>query len=286
MSKEPICFLNGALLPLSEAAVSVDDGGLLYGDGLFETIRIYAARPFLPDLHWPRLLEGADFLEIPAPDLRELNAAVKQVIRANAVNEGVLRLTLTGGAGRRALWPRPAAVQPTLLITVRDIVPYPDHRYSQGSRAVLAGFPRNEHSPLVKIKSLNFMENMLGKREAFRRGCDECLFVNTRGQLTEGATSNLFLFNGKRLLTPAIRCGLLPGITRGVVLKLAREQLGLAVEESVLYRADLEQAEEAFLTASIMEIMPLVEVDGQKIGAGLPGPLSRSLLAEYRARTR
>jgi len=286
MSKEPICYLNGTLLPRSAAAVTFDDGGLLYGDGLFETIRIYAARPFLPDQHWQRLREGAAFLDIPAPALWELNAAVEQVIRANAVNEGLLRLTLTGGAGRRALWPRPAAGKPTLLVTVRDTVPYPDHLYSLGSRATFAGFPRNELSPLVKIKSLNFMENMLGKREALKQGCDESLFFNTRGDLAEGATSNLFVFDGKRLRTPSIRCGLLPGITRGVVLKLAREQLGLAVEESVLRRADLDQAEEAFLTASIMEIMPLVEVDGQKIGAGSPGPLSRSLLAEYRAQTR
>lgn len=283
--KDQICYLNGMLLPLSEAVVSADDGGLLYGDGLFETMRIYAARPLLLERHLQRLQEGAAFLNIPLPGLWELTAAVKQVIRANAVQEGSLRLTLTGGKGRRALWPRPQKEKPTLLITVRNTIPYPDHLYRRGCKAVLVGFPRNEASPLVKIKSLNFMENMLGKREAARQGSDEGLFLNTRGELTEGTTSNLFLFDGKTLLTPAIRCGLLPGITRGAVLRLAQEKMGIPAEERVLRSEDFEQAEETFLTASIMEIMPLVEVDGQKIGTGTPGSLSRSLLAEYRRRT-
>jgi branched-subunit amino acid aminotransferase/4-amino-4-deoxychorismate lyase len=280
----PICYLNGVLLPLSGAAVSADDGGLLYGDGLFETMRIYAARPFLLERHLQRLQEGAAFLDIPLPGLRELTAAVEQVIRANAVQEGSLRITLTGGAGRYALWPRSLKEGPTILITVRDTVPYPDHLYSRGCRAGLVGFPRNEASPLVKIKSLNFLENILGKREAARQGVDEGLFLNTRDELTEGAASNLFLFDGKTLMTPSALCGLLPGTTRGAVLHLARETMGVPVEERVLYREDLEQAAEAFLTASIMEIMPLIEVAGRKIGAGAPGPLSQALLVEYRRR--
>ncbi len=283
--KDQICYLNGKLLPHSKAVVSADDGGLLYGDGLFETMRIYATRPLFLERHLERLREGAAFLDLPLPGIGELTAAVKEVIRANVVEKGSLRLTLTGGKGQRALWPRPPTEEPTLLITVRNTVPYPDHLYRRGGKAVLVSFPRNEASPLVKIKSLNFMENMLAKREAVRQGSDEGLFLNTRGELTEGATSNLFLFDGKALRTPATRCGLLPGITRDAVLSLARETMGISAEEQVLRLTDLEQAEEAFLTASIMEIMPLVEVDGQKIGAGKPGPLSLSLLSEYRGRT-
>ncbi len=283
--KEEICYLNGKLLPLSQAAVPAADGGLLYGDGLFETMRLYAGRAFLLERHLQRLQEGAAFLDIPLPGLSELTAAVEQVTSANCVQEGSLRLTLTGGAGRRALWPRDHKVEPTLLITVRDTVAYPEHLYHRGCRAVLVGFPRNEASPLVNFKSLNFLENMLGKREAASKGCDEGLFLNTRGELAEGAASNLFLFDGETLRTPPTRCGLLPGITRSAVLRLARETMGIPVEERVLYREDLAQAKEALLTASIMEIMPLVEVEGQKIGAGVPGPFFRSLLAEYRKQT-
>jgi len=284
--KDQLCYLNGVLLPLSRVSVSAGDGGLLYGDGLFETIRIYNARPFLLEQHLQRLQESATFLQIPLPGRKELSDAVEQVIRANSVAEGSLRLTVTGGSGRHALWPRLPEGEPTLLITTRETVPYQENLYRRGCRAMLVGFPRHEASPLVKMKSLNFMENMLGKREAVQKGCDEGLFLNTRGELTEGATSNLFLLTGRKLRTPAICCGLLPGITRSAVIQLARETLGLVVEEQVIKCTDLEQAEEAFLTSSIMELMPLVELEGQKIGTGKPGPLSHSLLAEYRRLTR
>ncbi|HSW35334.1 MAG TPA: aminotransferase class IV [Candidatus Limnocylindrales bacterium] len=280
--KDLVCSLNGVLLPFSEAALSVDDGGLLYGDGLFETLRIYGNRPFSLAQHLQRLETGAAFLEIPLPDRRELISAVEQVIRANNVQEGSMRITLTGGRGRNLLWPRLSEQGGTILITIRHSVPYPDHLYSRGSRAVLVSFPRNEASPLTKIKSLNFLENILGKREAVQQGVDEGIFINTKGELCEGTTSNIFLYDGKTLMTPLISCGILPGITRSAVLQLTRETTGIPVEERVLYPEDLEKAEEVFLTASIMEIMPLVEVEGKKISNGVPGPLSKMLLMNYR----
>lgn len=277
-----ICYLNGKLLSQAEAKVSAADGGLLYADGLFETIRLYGSSPYLLEQHLQRLKAGAKYLGIPLDSLEELSAAVEQVIEANSVSEGSLRITLTGGRNRSALWPRPEQEKPTLLITVKKTVPYAGHIYQNGYRAVLVSFPRNEFSPLVKLKSLDFTEYMLGKREALQNNCDEGIFLNTKGELTEGATSNLFIFDGKTLQTPAIDCGLLPGITRAETLRLARDKLGIPVDERVLYRKDLEQAEEAFLTASIMEIMPLVEVNGQKISAGVPGSFTRSILELYR----
>lgn len=282
---ELICYFNGKLLPLSEAAVSADDGGLLYGDGIFETMRIYKTRPFQLEAHLKRLQEGAVYLDLPFPGINDLQTAIGDVIRANAVEEGSLRLSLTGGKCRRSLWPRPQQQEPTVLITVRDGIPYPEHLYKQGCNAVTVSFPRNEASPLVRIKSLNYMENMLGKREALQQDCSEGIFLNTKGEITEGTISNLILFNGKTLLTPAASCGLLPGITRSTVLSMVRESLGIPAEERVLYQKDLMQAEEAFLTASIMEIMPLVKVDGQKIGTGKPGVVFKKLQKEYRRLT-
>jgi len=280
--KQEICFLNGNLLPLSEAKVAADDGGLLYGDGIFETMRIYRGRPFQLKEHLQRLQEGAAFLALPAPDLSALHSSVERVIAANDLAEGSMRLSLTGGINRRSLWPRSLNTEATILITARETTAYPEQLYLQGSRAVVVSFPRNEASPLVRIKSLNYLENMLGKKEALQQGCQEGIFLNTRGELTEGTTSNLFLFDGETLLTPPVSCGLLPGITRNTVLDLARKTLGLPVKEAVLYRKDLELAGEAFLTASIMEIMPLVSVNDKNIADGNPGPVSLALLAEYR----
>jgi branched-chain amino acid aminotransferase len=280
-----LCYLNGQLLSHTEAKVSVADGGLLYGDGLFETMRIYAGRPYLLKQHLQRLKTGAAYLEIPLEDTGKINTAVEQVIEANAVTEGSLRLTLTGGGRRVVLWPRTPQIKPTLLITVKKTVPYPEHLYHSGYRAVLVSFPRNESSPLAKIKSLNFTEYMLGKREALRNDCDEGIFLNTKGELTEGTTSNLFIYDGKTLMTPEADCGLLPGISRAETLRLAREKLAVPVAEKILYRKDLEQAVEAFLTASIIELMPLIGVNGKNIGAGVPGPLTTALLSVYRQQT-
>ncbi len=283
--KQEICFLNSNLLPLAEAKVAADDGGLLYGDGIFETMRVYRGRVFQLKEHLQRLQEGAALLALPTPDLSELNTSVEKVIDANNLAEGSMRLSLTGGKHRRSLWPRPQKTEATILITVGKTTAYPEQLYLRGSRAVVISFPRNEASPLVRIKSLNYLENVLGKREALKQECQEGLFLNTRGELTEGTTSNLFLFDGVTLLTPSVQCGLLPGITRSTVLELARKSLGLPVKETVLYRKDFEHAAEVFLTASIMEIMPLVEVDGKNIADGNPGPLSQALLAEYRKLT-
>lgn len=283
--KQEICSLNGNLLPLSEAKVAADDGGLLYGDGIFETMRVYRGQAYQLKEHLQRLQKSAAFLALPAPDLGDLHSFVEEVIAANNLAVGSMRLSLTSGINRRSLWPRPLNTEVTILITVRETTAYPEQLYLQGSRAVVVSFPRNEASPLVKIKSLNYLENMLGKKEALQQDCLEGLFLNTRGELTEGTTSNLFLFDGETLLTPSVHCGLLPGITRSIVLELARKTLGLPVKEAVLYRKDFEQATEVFLTASIMEIMPLVAVDDNNIADGNPGPLTRKLLAEYRKLT-
>lgn len=280
--KQEICSLKGNLLPLAEAKVAADDGGLLYGDGIFETMRVYRGRVFLLEEHLQRLQEGAAFLSLSTPDLGVLHASVEKVIVANNLTEGSMRLTLTGGNSRRALWPRPLNPEATILITVRESTVYPEQLYLQGCRAVMVSFPRNEASPLVRIKSLNYLENMLGKKEALQQDCLEGLFLNTRGELTEGTTSNLFLFDGKTLLTPPVQCGLLPGITRATVIELACKKMGIPVQEKLLYKGDFKRAAEAFLTASIMEVMPLVAVDGDNIADGKPGPVSKALLAEYR----
>lgn len=280
--KKSLCWLNGALLPLEQAAFPPADRGLLYGDGLFETVRVYAGLPFRLQEHLERLENGARFLELPLLfSVNETALAAHTLITANAVRAGVLRLLLTGGSGQGGIWPRPGS--PSLCIMAAEGVPYREEQYRRGFRAAMISFPRNEASPLSRLKTLSFLENVIGRREALARGCDEGLFVNRQGLLAEGTTSNLFLVTGNSLVTPPLACGLLPGVTRKAILELATER-GLEVRLEAFSPADLLEASEAFLTASLLEIMPLVEVEGKPIGTGSPGTVTNELRASYRAK--
>lgn len=279
---ERFCYLNGKLLPLAEALLPLSDRGIIYGDGLFETVRIYRGAPFLLAEHFFRLQGGAHRLELKL-ELKEeeLLAAAGRLIAANGVREGVLRLILTRGLqAAGGLWPAETG-RATLLMTAAEGIPYCEEQYRRGLHGTVVSFPRNELSPLVKLKTLNFLENILGRREAAAGGYDEGLFVNSRGELTEGTTCNLFMVSRGVFHTPPVSCGLLPGITREVVFKLAAGK-GITVLESAFNSTALLHADEAFLTASLIEIMPLVSLEGRPIGSGRPGPLTRSLLESYR----
>jgi len=273
-----LVYVNGRLLNPAEARVSVADRGFLYGDGLYETMAVYGGQAFMLQAHLDRMMAGAAVigLDLDRPSLEE---AVLATLRANALRDGYLRLTVTAGDGGSRL-DRESST-PTVVVTARHGRPYPESTYRQGLKVITSGIRRNPSSPLVRIKSLNFLENVLARREARAAGADEGLMLNLQGKLAEGTVSNLFLVKGGKLITPDEGSGLLPGITRGLVLRLAREQ-GLLVEEKEVAVADLVEADEAFLTNSLMEVVPLVEVDGRPLGGGKPGPLTRALASAYR----
>lgn len=281
MNKQ-FCYFNGKTINYDEVVFSPHDRGFLFGDGIFETVRIYNRNPFRMEEHIDRLYTGAAVLGLVLPEQVVISRAVDELIKLNDLNNGSLRISVTGGDTHSALWPRTFSANPTILITVRETIPYKKELYEQGYKAITISFPLNELSPLAGIKSLNYLENILGRREATEANCHEGLFLNTKGELAEGTISNLFIYDGNTLLTPPVNCGILPGITRNSVIELAKSDLRLPVVEKTLYPKDLFKCKEAFLTASIMEIMPLVEVDGKIIGNGSPGEITLSLLSSYR----
>jgi len=258
-------YLGGQLVAAAEARVDPWDRGLTLGDGLFETIAVRAGRVARREAHLSRLRDGADVigLKVPFGD-GALAEALAQVIEANAIDEGVLKLIVTRGPAPRGLLP-PAPVQPTLLIAgvAQELAP------PEPATAVIATVTRrNEHSPLSRIKTLNALDNVLAAQEAARLGADDALLLNGAGNLTEAAAANLFLVAGGRVITPPVHDGVLPGVMRADVIK------ALGAAERSLRPADLAEASEAFLTNSL-GIRPLVSVVGVAIGDGQPGPVCK-----------
>ena len=257
-------FWGGQLVAASKARVDFVDRGLTLGDGLFETIAVRDGRAARLNAHLIRLRDGADIigLNVPLGD-QELSAALQDVIDANGISEGILRLTLTRGPAPRGLLP-PVPAQPSLLITgVAQ-----DETMAKGVNAVIATVTRrNEHSPLSGIKTIGFLDEILAAREAALRGADEALLLNSSGNLAEATVANLFLVIDGGTVTPPVIDGALPGVMRAEVIKV------LAAAERTLKPADLAIASEAFLTNSL-GIKPLIMVDGAPIGDGKSGPVT------------
>jgi len=277
MSK--IVYLNGCLMPLSQASISVLDYGFLYGFGLFETMRAYGGQVFRLDSHLNRLVRSAEVLGLSI-GVTDLKDAVMATLQANQLSDARIRITVSIGEG--SMVPDPSTCQqPTVLILVGDYHPYPEQIYQKGFRAVVSSIRRNSQSPLSRLKSANYLENMLAKQEARAAGVDDALCLNEKGLLAEASMSNIFLVNDGILRTPTEDSGILSGITREVVLELA-SQLGISTFEQDIRLDELSQTQEAFLTNSLIEIMPLTEIDGKPVGSGRPGPVTQRLMADYR----
>jgi len=277
---EEIVHLNGSLLPLSQARVSPLDHGFLYGYGLFETMRAYSGHIFSLEAHLARLRRAAAFLGLGLDRLPDLSRALYDTLGANHLMNARIRLTLSGGPGE----PVPdvtACREPTLLITAREYVPHPDSIYRQGFRAALSAISRNTHSPVSGLKTLSYLDNILARREARLAGADEAIMLNEQGFVAEGSTSNVFLVSGNALRTPGEDCGILPGVTRSVVMELARTA-GLATAEEKIAPGEFALADEAFCTNSLVEIMPVTAFDGRAVGRGAPGEVTAKLMAAYR----
>ncbi len=242
---------------------------------------MYHGNPLQLEEHISRLKKGAKKLYIEADNTQEeIFRAANDLIEANGTMDGTIRVTITRGGKKRGLSFEPNE-EPNLVITTGNYIPYPENLYRYGMQGIVVEMRRNNFSPLVSLKTLNFLEGVLALEEARKKGGQEGIFMNLEGNLCEGTISNIFWINSGTVYTPHISCGLVPGIVRGTVIKLCREQ-GLHVEEvregiSVLWEAD-----EAFLTNSLMEVMPLVKVNNRKIGSGIPGKTTRFIRGVYR----
>jgi branched-subunit amino acid aminotransferase/4-amino-4-deoxychorismate lyase len=272
--------LGGQLVAAGDARVPALGGGVTYGYGLFETMRAYGGRVFRLDAHYARLLDGAPTLGLHVPfDADALRHAACALLERNGLEDASLRLTLEGDVPAAGAV---AAAPARWLVTAQAMTQYPEPLYERGASAVVSGVRRNETSPLSRLKTLNYLDNLLARREARRLGADEAILLNTRCVVAEGSASNVFIVRGGRLLTPPIDAGALPGITRTTVLGLA-PSLGLEPREEAFDVQALRAAEEAFLTNSLMEVLPLVSIDGEPIASGRPGAVAKRLREMYRA---
>ncbi|MBW3623958.1 MAG: aminotransferase class IV [Armatimonadetes bacterium] len=253
-----LTWVNGRLTPTPEAVVPAGDFGLLYGEGLFETMRARGGRIAYLDRHLERLHRSAGEIGLPLPGDEELRNGLAEILAA--AGEGELRARLTVTRGVAGSPEAPANVPPTVMITVRPAAPPPS-----GWIACWSPYRRDEASPLSRVKSTCFFLNLLARREARARGMDEALLLNTRGELAEGSLANLFLRFGDRLCTPPVEAGLLPGVTRSVLLERAGE-IGLSAEEVSLAPEDLCRADAAYATNSGVGIVPITTVEGRVIG--------------------
>jgi len=279
-------YIDGKYYDEKNARISVMDHGLLYGDGVFEGIRSYNGRVFRLSEHIDRLFRSAKTILLTIPMTRqEMAQAVLDACRRNRVRDGYVRLVVTRGIGTLGLNPN-GCKQPSVIIIAGKIQLYPAELYQQGLKIITVPTTRNLHTALdPAIKSLNYLNNILAKIEAMNGGCDEAVMLNAQGYVAECTGDNIFIVKGGQLFTPPLSAGALHGITRGVVLELARES-GMAVSEPNLTRYDLFNADECFLTGTGAEIIAAVIIDGRVIGDGKPGPVTGQLIAQYQALTK
>jgi len=274
-----LVYINGSLVPRSDARISPLDYGFLYGFGLFETMRAYEGIVFRLDKHLDRLVRSAKELGITV-ETEVLDSAVIDTIRANGLDNARIRLTVSGGEG--GMPPDiTSCKEPTILVTATQYQPFSDDVYRNGFRTIVSSIRRNHSSLVSRMKSLNYLESLMAQQEARTVRVNEALFINDRGLLAEASMSNVFLVSDGSLKTPGQGSGLLSGVTREAVMELAAG-LGINVKECELGLEDVFSAQEAFLTNSVMEIMPLTEVDGRPVGDGRPGPVTLRLMAAYR----
>jgi len=281
-----IVYLNGALIPHSQARVSVFDHGFLYGYGLFETMRAYHGKIFLLERHLRRLLSSAEAIGLDSRLVGiDLGKACLDTLAANGLQEARLRLTVSRGEVES--FPGDSSnITPTVLVTARRYTPLPAEMYERGFRVGVSSLRQYSRSLLAGIKSASYLLNMLARLEAEAAGLDESLLLNEHGLIIEGSTSNIFFATSGSLVTPSLESGILPGITREVVIELAGG-LGISVTGGEVRVDDLKRFGEAFLTNSVMEIMPLVavrDIAGKviTIGSGKPGEITGRLMAAYR----
>jgi branched-chain amino acid aminotransferase len=276
-------YITGKLVSKEEATINVYDHGLLYGDGVFEGIRVYGGKVFLHEEHIARLYESALAIRLPIPmSTSEVIDAVEMTVKENGIVDGYIRLVVTRGGGSLGLDIRKTS-DPQVIIIADTITLYPEEIYKNGMKLITASTIRNHPGALsARIKSLNYLNNILAKIEGIDAGSPEALMLNHKGEVAECSGDNIFIVKDGVLKTPGPDAGILEGLTRNAVMKIARES-GYEVKECVLLRHDIYIADECFLTGSAAEVVPVVSLDGRDIGEGAPGPVTLELLEKFQA---
>ncbi len=283
---EDIVYLKGSLVPRSGAYLSISDHGLLYGYGLFETMRAYHGRIFLLERHVKRLNDAAGAIGLVEKLAGlDLARASRETVTANNLQDARVRLTVTSGESDAMPW-ADAGGAPTLLVTARPYTPLAPEVYEKGYRVGIASVRRTRQSVLSSVKSINYLLNVVARMEAAAKGLDEALLLNDEGYIAEGGSSNVFFVRDSKLVTPSLNSGIIPGVTRAAVLELARN-IGTGASEGPLGVGIIKSCDEAFMTNAMIEIMPVTVVadaEGKTatIGDGRPGPVTRRLMAAYR----
>jgi branched-chain amino acid aminotransferase len=275
-------YINGKFCDQADAKISVYDHGLLYGDGVFEGIRSYGGRVFRLREHIDRLWDSAKaiWLEIPCSK-DEMAKAVEDTLAVNKIRDGYIRLVVTRGAGPLGLDPNKCG-DPQVIIIADKISLYPPELYENGLEIVTVSTARNHPAALSpRVKSLNYLNNILAKIEGLQAGCIEALMLNHKGEVAECTGDNIFLVRDGVLLTPPNEAGILEGVTRDVVIGLAKES-DIEVRETPLTKHDVYIADECFLTGTAAEVIPVVKVDSRPIGDGRPGPVTKNLIGLFK----
>lgn len=281
-SSTPLIYLDGELVPEAEARVSVFDHGLLYGDGVFEGIRIYNGRVFKLTEHLVRLYDSARSILLNIPlSLEEMEAATLRTVAANGLRDGYIRLVVTRGVGSLGLNPYQCP-KAGVIIIAGSIKLYPESVYHEGIALVTVATRRPSPAALSpQVKSLNYLNNIMAKIEALQGGAEEGVMLNEQGYVAECTGDNIFTVRGGAVFTPPVSAGALDGITRGVVIGLLRE-MAVPCHEASMTRHDIYAADECFLTGTAAEVIAAVVLDRRSIGSGKPGPLTQRLVEKFK----
>jgi branched-chain amino acid aminotransferase len=275
-------FLNGKFVKKEEAVISVYDHGFLYGDGVFEGIRVYSGNVFKLEAHLKRLYESAHSIMLSIPyTLEEMTQIIVDTVRVNELSSAYIRVVISRGKGNLGLDPSSCS-NAGVIVIAEQLALYPQELYQRGLKVGSVATRRNRPDVLSpQIKSLNYLNNILVKLEANQAGVDEALMLNDQGYVTEGSADNIFIIKNGVIYTPPVYLGALEGITRNAIIELARKN-GYEVKEQPFTRHDVYIADEVFLTGTAVEVIAVNEVDTRKIKDGKPGPVTNHLLAEFR----
>jgi branched-chain amino acid aminotransferase len=274
-------WMNDKLVDESEARVSVFDHGLLYGDGVFEGIRVYSGRIFEFDAHLKRLYESAKVIRLDIPmTIEKMVSATQQTVKANSVTDGYIRLIVTRGEGLLGINPFTCKT-PQIIIIADKVQLYPEELYGTGMKIISASTIRNHPLSIPpQVKSLNYLNNIIAKIEAIDNDVPEAIMYNHQGFVAEASGDNVFIIKNGTIFTPPIEAGALDGITRGIVMKLAKKE-GFDVVEKDLTKFDLYVSDEFFLTGTAAEVIGIVGIDGRKIADGRPGQITKLLRKKF-----
>jgi len=281
-----IIYLNGEFVPKEEAKVSVFDHGLLYGDGVFEGIRSYNSRVFRLDEHLQRLYDSAKVIRLTIPlSIEEMKEKILETLRCNNLHDAYIRAVVTRGPGDLGLDPDKCSKEGFVFIITDKIALYDDEYYINGLNVITVPTRRNVPEALnPRIKSLNYLNNIMAKIEAKNSNVIEAIMLNSDGYVVECTGDNIFIIKNEAIYTPPTYIGALEGITRDAVIELARN-MGLKVEERIFNRYEVFVTDECFLTGTAAEIIPVVKVDGRIIGDGCPGRITKKLTKAFRELT-